>query len=106
MGTSLWDGKPTMTIASLRLDGSGWSQSWQFVVTRENLWLCAGCEGEEVIVFFIRYPRARMYVNCLTLKYLLIIFFVLSLLGQINYFRFIIRYSYEELLVNQTRKIS
>lgn len=23
MGTSLWDGKPTMTIASLRLDGSG-----------------------------------------------------------------------------------
>lgn len=59
MGTSLWDGKPTMTIASLRLDGSGWSQSWQFVVTRENLWLCAGCEGEEIIVFFIRYPRAQ-----------------------------------------------
>lgn len=37
-GTGVFVGwEASMTIASLRLDGSGWSQSWQFVVTRENL---------------------------------------------------------------------
>lgn len=45
--------------------GWKWSQSWQFVVTRENLWLCAG--WEEIIVFFFLYV---VHVNCLTLKYL------------------------------------
>lgn len=67
--------------------GWKWSQSWQFVVTRENLWLCTGCEEEEVTVFFIRYPRIYIYVNCLPyLKCLLCGFnyFLCAILVRIN----------------------